>query len=662
VRRVEPPPEELLHHPRYELLEQVGAGSMGVVYRARHRFMDRIVALKVVRRSLLHGPEMAARFEREVQGAACLLHPNIVTAFDAETSGTVHFLVLEYVPGQNLADLIQARGPLAVDRACDYARQAALGLQQAYLQGTVHRDIKPHNLILAAPTTPGGPEVVKILDFGLTRFVQEGQPRSAEDSLPGPDLPLEEEATALGTYPGTLMGTVNYMAPEQASDPHQADIRADIYSLGCTLYHFLAGRPPFADGTIPQKLQAHLRAAPPPLTARRSDIPAELDAVVQRMLAKAPSQRYQTPAEVAQALAPFANVPSPSPRTAGPAPPPARQNRRRGARLLRVIAGVLVLAFLVVALYPGFLSSGRVPEPSDDRGLALVTQASVVLEGHTGPVLAIAYGPDGNLLLSGSTDGTVRLWNLGTASPLQVFHGHKDGVRSVAVSPDGKLAISGSKDGTVRLWDLHTGQQQHCCKHDKTVTSVAFSPGGRQALSGSEDGTICRWEVATARRVRCFRQPAECLAFAPDGRHCVSGWWDNQLSLWNVEQPQERRVLLGHERGIKSVAFSPDGQRIVSASEDRTLILWDAQTGKALRRWQAHKGLIWGAAFSPDGRRILSVGWDCVARLWDAETADELQRFAPDAEELVCAAISPEGRQGACGSADRLIRLWTLPR
>jgi formylglycine-generating enzyme required for sulfatase activity/tRNA A-37 threonylcarbamoyl transferase component Bud32 len=284
---------------RYRVLRELGRGGMGIVYQARHTVMDRQVVIKVISKALLDNPDALERFRREVQAAAKLAHPNIVTAYDAEQAGDLHYLVMEFVPGQSLAEVLQKKGPLPVVPACHYARQAALGLQHAHERGMVHRDIKPHNLML----TPKGQ--VKILDFGLAKVVSE---HGAGRGL-----------TASGAY----MGTPEYSAPEQATDARTADIRADLYSLGCTLYCLLAGRPPFQEETAVKAILAHLEKAPPPLPQLRPDVPAALWAVVARLLAKDPARRYQTPAEVAQALAPFCKrggKPGPVPRAVPKAP------------------------------------------------------------------------------------------------------------------------------------------------------------------------------------------------------------------------------------------------------------------------------------------------------------------------------------------------------
>jgi hypothetical protein len=288
-----PLPPELDSHPRYRVECLLGAGGMGAVYRAYHRHMQRPVALKVINPALLTRPAVVERFTREVLAAARLSHPNIVIAFDADQAGGTHFLVMEFVEGTDLGRLIQESGPLPVDRACDYVRQAALGLQHAFEQGMVHRDLKPHNLML----TPDGR--IKILDFGTARFASEAGAEAAADA------PSEAVAEVCTTGTGMVLGTVNYIAPEQAKNAHQADIRSDIYSLGCTLYHLLAGQPPFPWGSATEKVKAHVQNKPQPLTELRPDLPEKLMPVLERMMAKNPNDRFQTPAEGAAALEPF---------------------------------------------------------------------------------------------------------------------------------------------------------------------------------------------------------------------------------------------------------------------------------------------------------------------------------------------------------------------
>jgi serine/threonine protein kinase/formylglycine-generating enzyme required for sulfatase activity len=291
-------PPELANHPKFRIVRELGRGGMGVIYLAQHRVMDKPVALKVISPALLDQPSTLARFHAEVKAAGKLDHPNIARALDADQAGNLHFLVMEYVEGLTLAQLLKQQGPLPVAAACRHVHQAAMGLQHAFEQGMVHRDVKPANLML----TPQGR--VKVMDFGLARLRSE-----------------QKDGRGL-TQTGAFMGTPEYVAPEQATDARQADTRADVYSLGCTLYALLTGRPPFVADTMVKLVLAHLEKAPVLLHQLRPEVPIELSAVVTQMLAKDPAQRYQTPVEVARALAPFTKAGSPA---GAVAPPPLPQ-------------------------------------------------------------------------------------------------------------------------------------------------------------------------------------------------------------------------------------------------------------------------------------------------------------------------------------------------
>jgi serine/threonine protein kinase len=263
----------------YVLQERLGEGGMGAVYKARNWKIGRIVALKLIRKECLDNETIVRRFHREIEAAAQLSHPNIIHAFDAgESDDGTHFFVMEYVAGTDLAKLVKQAGPLPVRTACDYIRQAALGLQHAHERGMVHRDIKPSNLFLA---TEGG--LVKLLDMGLAKLT---------------GAAVDGETTSALTQQGAVMGTPDYIAPEQTLDAHAADIRADLYSLGCTFYYLLTGRVPFPGGTLGQKIAQHLSRAPVPVCQLRPEVPARVAAVVARLMAKRPEERHQTPGDL----------------------------------------------------------------------------------------------------------------------------------------------------------------------------------------------------------------------------------------------------------------------------------------------------------------------------------------------------------------------------
>jgi serine/threonine-protein kinase len=267
----------------YVLVERLGEGGMGQVFKARHWKLGHTVALKLLRKEQVSNPDMVRRFYREVRAATQLDHPNIVRALEADEAGGVHFFIMEYAEGTDLGRLIKKGGPLPADRACDYARQVALGLQHAQEKGLVHRDIKPQNLLLTKKEA-----TVKILDMGLARLA------------PGDEA--GDYSTTI-TYEGMFMGTADYIAPEQAREAHGVDIRADLYSLGCTLYYLLTAKVPFPGGTRVDKVIRHEIEEPVPVERLRPDLPAAVAEVVRRLMAKRVQDRFQTPAEAAAALA-----------------------------------------------------------------------------------------------------------------------------------------------------------------------------------------------------------------------------------------------------------------------------------------------------------------------------------------------------------------------
>lgn len=267
---------------KYKLLERVGFGGMGQVFLCEHMYMRRRVAIKVLPPAKAEEPAALGRFYREARAAAALDHPNIVRTHDIDQDGNLHFLVMEYVDGSSLLEIIKKKGPMEIGRAAQYIWQSAQGLDHAFRVGVIHRDIKPGNILVDRQGA------AKILDMGLARFYH-----NDDDML---TKKYDEKS---------VLGTADYVAPEQTINSHDVDVRADIYSLGATFYFLLAGHPPFPEGTISQKLIAHQTRQPKPIRVVRPEVPGGLAAVVEKMMAKSIHERYQNPIEVSEALAAF---------------------------------------------------------------------------------------------------------------------------------------------------------------------------------------------------------------------------------------------------------------------------------------------------------------------------------------------------------------------
>ena len=716
--------ESLANHPRYAVRDLVGIGGMGAVYRASHRLMDRDVAVKVIRPEILTRPGAVERFHREVQTAAKLAHPNIVTAYDAEQVEGRHLLVMEFVEGRNLADEVKERGPLDAREACDYVRQAALGLQHAYEQGMVHRDIKPHNLML----TPTGQ--VKILDFGLASLIAD---EVAADVYHGD----ESSATAAClTEANAVIGTPDYMAPEQVTDAHAADIRSDLYGLGCTFYFLLTGRAPFADASIMEKIQAYRERHPLPVDQLRGNLPAEVASIVMKMMAKQPHDRYQTPAEVAVALAPYIKTSAAVLEPQLGASPSGSWFRNRTGMLL--VAVLPILFAVAAALIYVETNKGTIVIETDDSDVQVIVQQDgervAILDKKSSQQVSLDTGTY-TVRLGAGADGLSM--SLPEGSPFSLRRGEKkivtvrrdrptkangaDGpaalteeirfdphegyILALDFTPDGSRLVSGAAE-QVLLWNALNGRLVRELKgHNRGVHAAVVLPDGERAATAGKGPAIVLSDLDTGDVIREFTGHTgfvECLAVSPDGARLASGssnWvrkerGDRTVRVWDVESGKELwhaeiPAVSSGTGAVHAVLFTPDGRRLISAhhgSKD-TISVWDATTGELLRRFSGQHSSIKCAAISPDGRtlatgheavRVQQLRWDdpanSVLRLWDVETGRELRRFVGHTGGLQAVDFSPDGtRLLSCSGAqflndayhphpsrDNTLRVWEV--
>ncbi len=673
--------ESVASHPRYAVRELVGIGGMGAVYRASHRLMNREVAIKIIRPEILTRTGAVDRFHREVKAAAMLSHPNIVTAYDAEQVDDRHLLVMEFVEGRNLADEVKVGGPLGVSEACDYIRQAALGLQHAHEQGMVHRDIKPHNLML----TPAGQ--VKILDFGLASLVVDEVVEEIGDGY-------DTSTTAASlTKDGTVIGTPDYIAPEQVTDAHAADIRSDIYGLGCTLYCLLTGRPPFADDPVMEKIQSHRDRQPPPIDTLRGDLPPDLVGTIHKMMAKKPDERYQTPTDVAVALAPFTGTKHEIPLRPAEA---SSSGSRSGFRIRNLLLASLPIFFAAAAAV--------IYVKTDTGTIAIETHdpnVRVIIE-HEGKEVEILDQKSNQQVTLDTGMYSLRLGSDAAAFELSLPEGELFSlkrreqkivtvrrVKEQAVAEAGRIGrstVDGNRgveepqqpDDVPLVRELEGPGTESVKKpapliedvrfdeHDGYVLALDFTPDGHQLVSGGAE-QVFLWDARNGRLVRELDghdRGVHAAVVLPDGKRAATAGKGPAIVLSDLGTGEVIRRFTGHSGFVECLAVSADGTRLASGSSnwvrkergDRTVRVWDVENGKEL--WQAEvpavsndTGAVHAVMFTPDGKRLISAhhGPRDGISVWDASSGKLLRRFSGEHSSIKCAALSPDGRTIATG-------------
>jgi serine/threonine-protein kinase len=665
--------------PGYKVLGKLGQGGMGHVFKARQERLDRLVALKIIRKeNISQDPAAIHRFQREAQTAAQLSHPNIIVIFDFNQYGDTYYIAMEYVEGVDLHNFVQDFGPLRPEMAADYTRQVALGLQHAFERGMVHRDIKPSNLMVALPkmeapspngrsaSPPGPPDlnqlqkgIVKILDLGTALITHTADSESAQ-----------------WTKQGTLMGTPDYLAPEQAVDSHSVDIRADLYSVGCTFFYLLTGKPPFGEYPLMKKLMMHQTGEPPPIRDLQPDVPASMEAVVRRLLAKRPDDRYQTPGELVEALSPQPVPKNPS----GLQALPTLEIRRPVAAPVTTTADLAPTPSSIKITAPpsgsnlkwtGKAKAER-PAASEDDAKTIA-----ILQGHTSWVVALAFSPDRNLLASAAVQGNVRLWDFSGKKPGErsSFQAALNELHSLVYAPDKSLLASGSGslDGTVWLWDMMQPMPRVKLTlegHDAPVDALAFSADCKLLATGSCDKTIRVWDLSDELPVEraVFKGHADhvkAVAFLPDGKTLVSGGLDGTVRLWRKGGFWSRdqvALLQGRWGAVQSVAVSADGKALAFGCLDQTVRLWSLAGDEPHEAavLQGHSGVIRMVLFPPDGKTLASICDGGRIILWDTSTAAKLREWQLPQANRCSYTFTFDARYVATGLSDGVVQVFRL--
>jgi WD40 repeat protein/tRNA A-37 threonylcarbamoyl transferase component Bud32 len=679
----------------YELLEELGRGGMGIVYKARQVGLQRLVALKMIRSGQLASRQERERFHAEAEAVARLQHPHIVQIHEIGNFAGAPFFSLEYVAGGSLAAILDGT-PWAPVRAAKLVETVARALHVAHQQGIVHRDLKPANLLL----TPEGEP--KITDFGLAKHL---------------------DASHQATHSGAIMGTPCYMAPEQAGGrSKQVGPAADVYALGAILYELLAGRPPFKGASVMETLHQVMQTDPVPLRRLLPRLPRDVETICLKCLDKEPARRYASALVLAEELRRFQNKQPILTRPLGIAGRSYRWCQRNPALALASgLAALALLAVLVLSVSFGVSQSHAAHQlrqalrESDrlsagltlDRGLTLCEQGDVgrgllwlgrsldiahqaeapelgrVIRAnvsgwlgrlhplrqrleHDGPVRALAFRPDGKRLATGGDDQMVRFWDVPTGQPLGAPMPQPGPVLALAYRPDGQVVASGCADGAVSFWQTETSSFRAApLRHPAAVKVVVFSPDNRYLATASDDGTVHLRSAASGEPVGPVlrhKDAVRAVAFSADGQRVATASEDHTARVWEVGSGKPLGEALVHDSGVHCVAFSPDGTLVLTGSDDETACLWSATTGQRVAPPLRHNAAVEHVAFNGAGTLLATGSVDWKVRLWDVVAGvprgdPRVLRHQAPVESM---ALSPDGQALLTGSADGMARLWDV--
>jgi WD40 repeat protein/serine/threonine protein kinase len=701
----------------YELLEEIGRGGMGVVYKARQVRLNRLVALKMIRHS--ESPADAQRFRNEAETVAGLDHPQIVPVYEVDDHHGQLYFTMKLIEGGSLAERIaDFRLPIPDWKTgCDHKgrvwtrteigkRQTVIGrlvatvaqaVHHAHQRGILHRDLKPSNILLDAEDRP------HVTDFGLAKRVQ------SDSTL---------------TQSGALLGTPSFMAPEQASGLNGAvTTAADVYGLGAILYNLLTGRPPFKAGNVLGTLTKVKEEEPEPPRCSNPHVDGDLETICLKCLEKDPQRRYASARSLAEDLerwlAGEAIQARPVSRTAR-LWRWCRRNPLVAALTAAVGVGVVTSAILIWQkneqtrqalaeakedrfraiqgeaesrrqLYVAHINLAQrawemaasdraidfleqdIPQRGEEdlRGFEWYylrrlcrarTEPRRTLRGHAGAAYDVVFSPDGKLLASAGQDRTVKLWEPATGQLQRTLRGHTNEVNGVAFSPDGKMLATAGDDGGVKLWDVVSGRERAALFQGPVqAVCVAFAPGGKILAAGFNDGRVRIWDFAAGRELpvlSAHRKRIEFLGFSADGKTLATA--AENAAVWNVATWQLQRAVhnVASPAGqVSSLAFGRRSPLLATAANDSMAVVWDPASGNRLFSF-GHPESVEAVAFSPDDRMLAAGCRNGPIRLWEIDGGKMRNLFALPGQRIWSVTFSPDGRTLASATSDGAVRLW----
>ncbi|HEY0323046.1 MAG TPA: protein kinase [Pyrinomonadaceae bacterium] len=685
----------------YTLINKIGSGGFGVVWLAEKRtsIATTRFALKLARNEDVDIEvfKQEAAIWAHVSG-----HPNVLPIIEADIYDGQIVIVSEYAPGGSLMNWLQKHGGRApsIEAAVEMTTEILDGLEHLHEQRIIHRDLKPDNILLQRETP-------RLADFGIARVIKTD---SYSKAVTGTFAYMAPEAFNGKRNEQTDVWSVGIILYQMLAGRLPYDQEDIVALVGAIVGH---DPPPLPD-SVPESLRRIVGRALNRNPSERYQSAAEMRLDLRPVryelwqphsvetipyAAVEPKTKPDEPRPVSapvvsesspQAPPPLPNVEltsqpvptiavqtsrsgaSQSTVASAPLPPGISVERRRGwltpgKAVIGVVAAIVIASLIALAAIK-WLPTNTTEQAGKNSAASeqpVDFKLNQTLAGHTDGVMPIAFSPDGKTLASGSTDKTIKLWDVQTGALKQTLTGHSNGVHSLEFSPDGMTLASGSDDKTIKLWNAQTGAlKQTLTAHNSAVHTIAFSPDGNTLASGSTDKTIKVWDVHTGALKQTLTGHAETVkmvAFSPDGKQLASCSDDKTIKLWDVQSGALKQTLTGHSSGVHAIAFSPDGKLIASGSIDMTIKLWDVQTGALKQTLAGHSNGVHTIAFSPDGRLLASGSNDKTIKLWDVQSGALKQTLSGHTDPVMSVTFSPGGKLLASGSMDKTIKLWTEP-